>query len=193
LRDRVATGRLVRRTSAALVPPPPWAFATFGDGSIIVPPARVESPQHIAIGSGVIVHEFAWLLARDVSGHPAPALTIGDGVHLNRFVKIVCCGEVTIGANSLLSDRVYISDVEYVPGEVDVDPAARSLTEPRPVVIERGAFLGVGAVVKPGVVIGERAYVSAGAIVEIDVPPHSLAVGAPARVVRRFDPPAQTN
>jgi acetyltransferase-like isoleucine patch superfamily enzyme len=63
----------------------------------------------------------------------------------------------------------------------------RPLTDPLPIVIGEGAFLGVGTVVKPGVTIGEFAYIAAAAIVTNDIPPRSLAIGVPARVVRQYD------
>lgn len=188
LRDRLESRRLVRRTRAALVPPPPWAFAAFGERSIIVPPARVENPDQIAIGAGVLVHEHAWLLVRDGSPDVRAGLSIGDATVINRFVKLVSLQSIEIGEGSILGDRVYISDVDYEPGSPDVAPSDRPLTEPAPVVLEAGVALGVGVIVKPGVTIGERAYIGAGSIVTKDVPARSLAVGQPARVVRRYDP-----
>ncbi|MDX6423603.1 MAG: hypothetical protein QOI67_1074 [Gaiellaceae bacterium] len=188
MRDRIRVARVVWRTNAALVPPPPSAFAAFGTGSIIVPPARIEAPKLIAIGDQVLIHEHAWLLARASDEHEGPTLTIGDRAWLNRFIKIVALGSVQLGEGVIIGDHAYISDVEYVPGHADVDPVMRPLTEPAPVVLEAHCALGVGVIVKPGVTIGERAYVGAGSVVSKDVPPRTLVVGAPARVVRRYDP-----
>jgi acetyltransferase-like isoleucine patch superfamily enzyme len=180
---------LVRLTASALTPPPPWAFAAFGSRSVIVPPARVENPEQIHIGAGVLIHEHVWMVVRGSAAASAqPLLSIGDGAVFNRFVKVVCFGSVTIGEGVILGDHAYVSDVEYEPGHADTDPVHRPLTEPEPVVIEAHAALGVGVIVKPGVTIGERAYIGAGSIVTKDVPARSLAVGSPARVVRRYDP-----
>jgi acetyltransferase-like isoleucine patch superfamily enzyme len=57
----------------------------------------------------------------------------------------------------------------------------------RPVVIERGAFIGVHAVILPGVRVGEGAAVGAGAVVTRDVPPRTIVAGNPARVVRTLE------
>ncbi len=59
--------------------------------------------------------------------------------------------------------------------------------ERAPVVIGRDAALYAGAIVLPGVTIGEGAVVGAGSVVEQDVPPFTYACGVPAQVVRRFD------
>lgn len=170
------------------MPPASYAFKRFGKGSVIAPPARVEGAEFIDIGDGVLIHEHSWLMAKARPGHPSPSLVLEDTAKTNRFVKIVCLLDVHIGYGAMLSDRVYVSDVEYVPGATDVLPGDRELTEPRPVRIGKGVFLGVGAVVKPGVTIGDWAYVAAGAIVEKDVPERTLVAGAPARAVRKWDP-----
>lgn len=184
-RDRWWAVRAVRRADAALAPPPGSAYAEFGSRSVVVPPARIEQPEQIEIGAGVVLLENAWLLARSPSG---VAIRIGDRTVVNRFVKIVALSSVTIGPGVIIGDHAYISDVEYEPGPVDVAPPDRPLSEPAAVVIGAGASLGVGVVVKPGVTIGEGAYIGAASVVERDVPPRSLAVGNPARVVRRYDP-----
>lgn len=183
LRDRWQMLMLVRRTTWALMPPPPGAFASYGRDTTIVPPARIHTPECISIGTGVVIHEHSWLEVKRQDGRPEPTLVFDDDVILNRFVKIVCLSSVRLGKRVLIADRVYISDVEYLPGAHE-DPMLRPTTDPAPVVIEDGAAIGVGAIIKPGVTVGQFAYVAAGSIVTQDVPPRTLAVGAPARVVR---------
>lgn len=60
----------------------------------------------------------------------------------------------------------------------------------RGVTVRRGAYVGFGAIVLPGVTIGEEAVVGAGAIVTRDVPPRSLVLGQPGRVVRELAEPS---
>ena len=55
------------------------------------------------------------------------------------------------------------------------------------VVIEDGAHIGIGAIIMPGVTIGECAVIGAGAVVTKDIPPYSLAIGVPAKVVKTFE------
>jgi len=57
-----------------------------------------------------------------------------------------------------------------------------------PVTIEEDCWLGTGAIVLPGVSIGRGSIIGAGAVVTKDIPPLSLAVGVPARVVRQITP-----
>jgi NDP-sugar pyrophosphorylase family protein len=181
-RRRRAQSRLLRQTATALMPPPPRAWASYGSGTVVVPPARIETPECIALGSGVIVHEHAWLCVQRRPEMPPPSLRIGDRSSLNRFLKIVCLGSVEIGEDVLLGDRVYISDVEFLPWSGDNH--THPLTHPEPVVIGDRVHVGIGVVVKPGVTIGADAFLGAGAVIRDDVPPGGLVVGDPARVVR---------
>lgn len=182
LQERRAGRVRWRRTANALLPPPPRTYAAYGDGTVIVPPARIELPECIQIGSGTIVHEHAWLCVQRRPHLARPQLRIGNRVSLNRFVKVVCLGSVDIGDDVLTGDRVYISDVEHLPWSGDEDE--HPLTDPQPVSIGDRVFLGISAIVKPGVTIGADAYVGAAAVVREDVPAGGLVVGDPARLVR---------
>jgi acetyltransferase-like isoleucine patch superfamily enzyme len=159
---------------------PPSAFAAFGESSWLVPPARVSNPGAISIGSRVIVMEHASLWALDDQAR----LSLGDGVRLARFNAIICELEVSLGPDVASSDGATIMDTWNHPlaGE-----RRTPRLEPAPVVIERGAYLGMNSAVLPGVRVGEGAYVGECAVVAEDVPAHSVVYGNPATVVRRYD------
>jgi len=192
----MATRRNMRRlwgdAGRGLVPPPPRAFGSFGDGSIIVAPGRIQSPEYIHLGKRVVIHEHAWLAVARLPGEEPPRLEIGDGTSLNRFVKIVCVGAVSIGAETLVGDYVYIADTHYRSDDPDVPIRLQPLAPPRPVRIGYGCHIGVRSMIAPGVTIGDFAYVGAGAVVTEDVPPRTVVVGHPSRVIRRYDEETKT-
>jgi acetyltransferase-like isoleucine patch superfamily enzyme len=119
---------------------------------------------------------------------PLPRLAIGNNVTICRFAKIVCAGEVVIEDDALLGDQVYIADTHYTHDDPSTPIGKQPLATPRPVHIGPGSFVGVRAMIQPGVTLGANAYVGAAAIVGCDVPAHTVAVGDPARIVRRYDP-----
>jgi acetyltransferase-like isoleucine patch superfamily enzyme len=69
-----------------------------------------------------------------------------------------------------------------------LDPATRRSTYCAPIVIRKGAWLGAGVSVMPGVTIGENAVVAANAVVTSDVPDNVVVGGIPARFIRDIDP-----
>ncbi len=116
---------------------------------------------------------------------PQGRLTIGDLVFLNQGSNVCCHQEVTIGSGTRLADLVAIYDTDFH----QVEPGAPVRTAP--VHIGRNVWFGRGAIVLPGVTIGDNAVVAAGAIVTRSVAPNTLVAGAPAKPVRQLAVPPQ--
>ena len=124
-------------------------------------------------------------------------LHIGENVEINDYVHIAAIKYISIGNNTLIASRVFISDHNH--GRFDggsaedaptVPPAKRPLSS-KPVRIGNNVWIGESACVMPGVSIGDGAVIGAGAVVTRDVPENCVAAGNPAKVIRRFD--ATTN
>jgi acetyltransferase-like isoleucine patch superfamily enzyme len=108
-------------------------------------------------------------------------LEIGDGTMLNFGADISATKFVTIGRDCLIGTHVIILDNDFH----DLLDRHR-VPEPRPVTIGDRVWIGNRVIVLPGVTIGDDAAVGAGSVVISDVPPRSVVVGNPARVVRRI-------
>jgi maltose O-acetyltransferase len=108
-------------------------------------------------------------------------LDIGTGTLVNFGCSIVALERVTIGPRSLIGPHCMIMDTAFH----DVDPERR-LEPPQasPISIGENVWLGARVIVMPGVTIGDDSVVGIGSVVTGDVPPRSVAVGVPARVVR---------
>lgn len=161
-------------------------FAEVGARSVVRRPFTVSQAQRITIGSDVHVGRRAWFSVLPSEG-TAPMVVIGDGTQLGNDFQIACAERIEIGRSVLAADRVFICDTYHEYRDASRPAIEQGYSEPRPVRIGDGAFLGINVVVLPGVTIGERAYVGAGAVVTEDVPAQCVAVGNPARVVRRWD------
>jgi acetyltransferase-like isoleucine patch superfamily enzyme len=165
------------------------AFAAFGEGSAFAPPAVILSPHRIHLGARVLFHQGAWLsVVEEHNGRRhEPRLEIGDRCIFGRDVYISCVGEITIGQEVQIGDRVFITDTYHEYEDPDTSIVRQPMAEPRAVRIGDGSFLGPGAAVIAGVTIGERALVAVNAVVTRDVPPNTIVAGNPARVIRSYD------
>lgn len=123
-----------------------------------------------------------------------PRVQIGDGVSMEYDCHIGCVNEVRIGARVLIASRVYVAD--HTHGGTDAEdlmiaPNARPIISKGPVIIEDDVWLGEGVSVMPGVRIGRSSVIGANAVVTRDIPPFSVAVGVPARIIKTLKPEAQ--
>ncbi len=191
VRNKAAEERRARRLAAdsvrVLTPPPPSAFAAFGAGSVIVPPARVTMPHRIHIGDRVVINEHSWISVVEAVPGYTPTLTIGSGTLIDRLLHIACVGEIEIGEEVLIGERVLIGDSYHSYEDPNLPVIKQPMVPPRKVTIESGVHIGFAVMIMQGITIGENAYIGAGAVVTRDVPPRSVVIGNPGRVVRRYD------
>lgn len=176
-----AAGRVAGKTFSLMVG---GAFAGFGSRSVIQPPLRLAGERGIRVGSGVFVGAGCWLHAMP-SGDD-PVLVIGDGTSIVGDVILSAASRVELGEKVLIARGAYISDHSHRFDDTSTAILDQGITGVAPVVVGSGAWLGENVVVGPGVTIGRGAVVGANSVVLADVPDHSVAVGAPARVVRRL-------
>jgi maltose O-acetyltransferase len=108
-------------------------------------------------------------------------LEIGERTFVN-YGGSICAGElVRIGARCLIGTHAIIMDNDFHR----IEPERRLEAPPsRPIVIEDNVWLGARVIVLGGVTIGRDSCIGAGSLVATDIPPRSLAVGVPARVIR---------
>lgn len=108
-------------------------------------------------------------------------ITLGKRVFINSGCRFQDQGGISIGDDCLVGHNVVIATLQH-----DIRPAHRADLLPSPVVIGTNVWLGANVTVLPGVTIGDDAVIGAGSVVTKDIPAASMAVGSPARVVRRI-------
>jgi acetyltransferase-like isoleucine patch superfamily enzyme len=167
----------------------PAGLGSLGSDSYIIEPYKIRSPHRIHIGDNVAVGERAFLSVIEMHNgqEHESSLRIGDGTLISSDLFVHCSGSVEIGDNVAISARVFIGDSARDHDDPTQTHDDMLLGEPMPVRIEDGAGVGVGAIILPGVTIGERALIGAGSVVTRDVPPRSLVFGNPARVIKSWD------
>ena len=168
------------RSTASRDPLPP---AEIGDGTVIAQGATVFAGAKL--GARVLVGDGACVRERCVIGDD---VVIGHGSLVEN--------DTTVGARTTIQALAYVTAYSTVEEDVFIAPCVVTTndnfmgrTEKRKALmkgptIRRGARVGGGAILCPGVEIGEEAFVGAGAVVTKDVPPRKVVVGSPARVLR---------
>jgi acetyltransferase-like isoleucine patch superfamily enzyme len=168
-------------------------FLKFGKGSRVMRPVTIAAGRAIEVGDKVMIREHAWLNASVRKGEQGPSLVIGSGCYVGRFVHINSQQSVVIEADSLIADRVHISDAEHIFTDPERPIIKQGVRFKGRVLLKSGCWIGAGACILPGVVIGRNAIVGANAVVTRDVPDFAAVGGVPARVIReqsaRNEPP----
>lgn len=164
-------------------------FAAFGEGSLLCFPwTALYNEGAIRIGADTMIGPLVSLSAGMVPGQPLlsdEVVRIGDRCLIGRGSSIVGHFSIDIGDDVFTGPNVYITDQNHGLALLD-EPIGRQWPAPeRPVRIGAGSWLGTGTVVLPGVTIGRGVAVGANSVVTTDLPDLAVAVGAPARVVRR--------
>jgi len=152
--------------------------ARVGAKAAIGPRCIVDRPWGVELGERVLLEAEVYLkLVEDTA-----TLKLGDHTFVGRGVEFdIMCG-VSVGRHSLIAPGCFITD--HVHG---IRPDLRMDQQPchaKPVVIGSDVWLGAGAVVLPGVKIGDGAVVGANSVVTADVAPYAVVAGAPARFLR---------
>jgi acetyltransferase-like isoleucine patch superfamily enzyme len=169
--------------------------------------ASREKPPPLVIERGASVCAGAVLLAGARIG---PGAVVGDRAYVRERASVgegsvVGAGtavdnDVTIGARVRIQTGCYLTAFSVIEDDVFVAPCVTTTNDntmgrhpPAPEFVLRGATLrracrvGAGAVLLPGVEVGEEAFVAAGALVTRDVPARTLVMGVPARKVREVE------
>lgn len=164
------------------------SFWEFGKKSSLGLPITLWCPQLISIGTGVYVGPGSWLqVTRDsLRKGDRPVISLMDNVSVTGSCFISAQESVIIEKNVLIGRYVHISDHSHRFDDPETPVREQGITKAAPVRICEGAWLGQGVVVCPGVTIGRNSVIGANSVVKEDVPSYCVAVGAPARVVRRL-------
>lgn len=108
-------------------------------------------------------------------------IRVGKNVFINHACTFMDRGGITIEDDVLIGPKVNLITINH-----PLEPSDRHSTVSTPIVIKKNAWLGAGAMIMPGITIGENAVVSAGAVVTKDVPPNTVVAGVPAKIIKNI-------
>lgn len=163
-------------------------FGEYGRDVYIGPGVIVNRPRFVSLGDRVRI-----LRNTSINLHPGDRnseeilLKLGHDVIISENCYISACNSIIIEENVGISPNVMIIDSTRKPGDINRPSKEEDLTEGGYVKIEADSWVAYGACILPNVTIGKHTIIGALSVVNCDIPPYSLAVGSPARVVKRYD------
>ena len=136
----------------------------------------------LEIGPNTLFEPGVWLTA------PGEArIRIGAGCFLNLGVMVASLELVEIGSHCMFANGCFISDAEHRFDDLGRPVPWQGFTSDGPTRVGDNVWCGSGVVITSGVTVGERCVIGANSVVTRDLPAHSIAAGAPARVLRTIE------
>jgi acetyltransferase-like isoleucine patch superfamily enzyme len=164
-------------------------FKSVGSGCSLQWPLKVDGAEHITLGKNVNISWNGWLYAADqYFNHKFdPEIVIGDSTYIGNNCHIVACNKIQIGKDVLIADRCYISDNLHEYKNISLPIRDNRILIPGVINIGDSSWIGENVSIFGDVTIGKHCVIGANSVVTRDVPDYSVAVGIPARVIKRYD------
>ncbi len=139
----------------------------------------------LEVGEGTLLEPGVWITA------PGDArVRIGEGSFLNLGVMVAAHQLVEIGSHCMFANGCFVTDGNHRFDDPAKPVPWQGFTSRGPTRVGDNVWCGANVVITSGVTVGERCVIGANAVVTRDLPPRSIAVGAPARVIRAVEYPA---
>jgi acetyltransferase-like isoleucine patch superfamily enzyme len=136
----------------------------------------------LELGDGVLFEPNVWL-----TGAGPARIRIGDGTFLNMGVQVASLELVEIGAHCMFANGCFVTDADHRFDDPEKPVPWQGFTTKGPTRIADNVWCGANVVITSGVTVGERCVIGANSVVNRDLPAFSIAVGAPAKVVKTIE------
>ncbi len=160
-------------------------FNYFSSKSYIDDPIKLQGLQYATVEENSYIHKFAWIGCYKIPKGNDPVLKIGRGVSIGNFCHISCVSSILIEDKVLIADKVTIADSSHQYTNIKVPIIEQSFCFLRKVIIGEGSWVADNCSIL-GAKIGKHCVIGAGSVVTKDIPDYSVAVGNPAKVVKRY-------
>lgn len=152
-------------------------------------PLMVKNSQFVEIHDNCRIKRDARIECYDIfcGQNLKPRLVIRENVIIGYRFSALVADHLEIGANTILASDILISTENHGMDPQSDLPYHKQPLSTAPVVIGHGCWIAEKVVILPGVHIGNKCVIAAGAVVASDIPDYSIAAGVPAKVIKRFD------
>lgn len=165
-------------------------FNNIGKNSSIGNDISIVGERYITIGNNFAAGKSISLWAWKTNEDKTPQIIIKDNVGINDFCAISCANKVEIGSGCLFGTNAFVTDNFHGKNdnldELKISPIKREIFYKGEVIIGNNVWIGRNVCIMPNVKIGDGAIIGANSVVTHDIPEYCVAVGSPAKVVKRI-------
>lgn len=164
-------------------------FHSVGEGVELFQPAQIRNPQYMSFGANVRVFPNSRIFALDQYAgiQMKPSLSVGENTYIGNNCHITITNSVRIGSDILIASCCYISDNLHEYRDPTKPIKNQPLIVAGEVEIGDGSWIGENACIFGDVSVGQHCILGANSVLTKSIPDYSIAVGAPARVIKRYD------
>lgn len=169
-------------------------------------PVSLRGPNNMFFGDDVYIGPYSILKVITKTGslmrHPKDIhvgqvfenarITFGNRVSATGNLHVASHRHVFIGDDVMLASNVFMADAQHAYANTQIPYKYQGMFQVSDIRIEQGCWIGQNVVIMPGVTIGEMAIIGANSVVTRDIPARTIAVGTPARVIKRWDELSQS-
>jgi serine acetyltransferase len=163
-------------------------FFKVGQNTRIDPPMQYSGLHRVTLGSNIYIGKYCWLSTVPGNLEKDILLNIHDNTMVSKGVTIAAALDVTIEDNVTIGPNSFITDHIHEYEDITRSIYSQGIKKVEPVLIGRNTWLGYNVIILPGTKIGRNCVIGANAVVNADLPDYTVAVGMPAKIVKRYDP-----
>jgi acetyltransferase-like isoleucine patch superfamily enzyme len=163
-------------------------FVRQSNGIFIIYKADLITPEHLRIGKNVVIRHHARIegINKYAGVNFDPQIIIGDNVRIQQNLHLTCASKITIGRHTAIAANVSITDINHGYEDINIPPEEQPL-QIIEVTIGEACKIYNNVVILPGTVLGKHNIVGANSVVRGVFPDYSVIVGAPAKIVKRYN------
>lgn len=163
------------------------SFGSFGKASNIFPPYNLTGQKSVVIGENTTILEHSRINVWEDEHGNCAKVTIGNNCYIGYYFSLLAAADIVIEDHVLFASNVLINSHSH-----GIDPESEKYYSEQPLTgdsirIGEGCWIGEKVSILPGVTIGKKCIIGANSVVTKSIPDYSIAVGAPARVIKQYD------
>jgi acetyltransferase-like isoleucine patch superfamily enzyme len=165
-----------------------YRFGSFGKNSVFQKPLIIYNKKRIFISNNVTIRPGIRIepIKRYGSQTFSPEIVIGEGTNIEQCCHITSANKVIIGEKVTIAGFSMITDIDHDYMEIGKGILQQDLLV-KSTEIGDESFIGMGARIMPGVHIGKHCIIGANCVVTRDIPDYSVAVGIPAKIIKKYN------